>query len=185
MSQRPHIVRFAKVAAVLVAVAGMAGLALVALNRPAREPGGREAEAGSTSNPRRRQQDVPREEQVANIMNLWRSSILARDVEGVGSCDRIFGDQRALFTPPLVKSARSDPDERVRAFSTRVLGKFRDRALVPIFRELLADRSGFVRRNAAWALGEMGIQVPEARREAATPAQNSNTAVTTSSPPSP
>ena len=119
-------------------------------------------------------------------MNLWRSSILARDIEAVGNCDRIFVDQRAVFTPPLVKSARSDPDERVRAFSTRMLGKFRDQALVPLFRELLADPSPFVRSNAAWALGELGIKVPaEPRREPAPAAQKARTTVTTSPPGSP
>jgi hypothetical protein len=163
----------------------MAGVALYAANRPGRERPG--LEASSSSDPRRRSlQDVPREEQVSNVMNLWRSSILARDIEAVGNCDRIFSDQRAVFTPPLVKSARSDADERVRAFSTRMLGKFRDPALVPLFRELIADPSTFVRSNAVWALGELGIKVPaEGRREAAPAAPKARTTVTTSPPGSP
>lgn len=184
MGQRSLIVRSAKVAIVLGAVAGMAGLALYAANRPARLRS--ELETGPTSDPRRRSQDVPREVQVNNVMNLWRSAILARDIEAVGNCDRIFSDQRAVFTPPLVKSARSDPDERVRAFSTRMLGKFRDQALVPLFRELLADPGAFVRSNASWALGELGIKVPaEQRRDPAPATQKARNTVTTSPPASP
>ena len=56
----------------------------------------------------------------------------------------------------MVHLAATDPNERVRAFSTRVLGKLRQPALADAFEQLLEDGSPFVRQNAAWALGELG-----------------------------
>lgn len=45
----------------------------------------------------------------------------------------------------------------MRAFSTRVLGKFKNAAEAPLYqRLLLTDKSPYVRQNAAWALGELG-----------------------------
>jgi hypothetical protein len=95
------------------------------------------------------------EENVQRVMEAWRGAILARDADTVLVCDRAFIGDARLFTPALVKSARTDGDERVRAFSTRVLGKYVDAALIPIFRQQLDDSSPFVRENAAWALGEL------------------------------
>jgi len=46
----------------------------------------------------------------------------------------------------------------VRAFSTRVLGKYKSPTLADTFDALLADKSPFVRQNAAWALGELAAQ---------------------------
>ena len=46
----------------------------------------------------------------------------------------------------------------MRAFSTRVLGKMKNVALVEDFQRLLADKSPFVRQNAAWALGELATR---------------------------
>jgi len=62
------------------------------------------------------------------------------------------------YRSALEKSARGDADGRVRAFSTRVLGKRKNAALAPLFETLLADTSPFVRQNAAWALGELAVQ---------------------------
>ena len=36
-----------------------------------------------------------------------------------------------------------------------MLGKLKDPALAGLYKELLADKSPFVRQNAAWALGEL------------------------------
>lgn len=97
----------------------------------------------------------PIDEQVATVMAAWRTAIVGRDTETVLTCDRTFVTDARTFTPALVQSAQSDGDERVRAFSTRVLGKFADPALIEVFRKLLADGSPFVRENAAWSLGEL------------------------------
>jgi HEAT repeat protein len=59
-------------------------------------------------------------------------------------------------------SAETDSDDRVRAFSTRVLGKLKNPACAPVFQRLLADRSQYVRMNAAWGLGELAA-TPEGR----------------------
>ena len=56
----------------------------------------------------------------------------------------------------LAKSAEKDDNERVRAFSTRVLGKLKNPDEAPLYRRLLTDKSPYVRQNAAWALGELG-----------------------------
>jgi hypothetical protein len=95
---------------------------------------------------------------VTGAMTAWRGAILHHDADTVVSLDRAFlGDPRT-FTPALVESAKGDGNERVRAFSTRVLGKLRDAALVETFAALLDDGSPYVRQNAAWALGELGRQ---------------------------
>lgn len=96
------------------------------------------------------------EEQITTAMNAWRNAILVKDEETVVTMDRVFLDMPARYTPALVKSARSEDNERVRAFSTRVLGKLKDAGLAPVFGELLDDKSPYVRQNAAWALGELG-----------------------------
>lgn len=139
----------------------MAALVIAVVALRGRDDGGREDGADpAAGTPKLRTEpghlpvpEVPPEVQVANVMQLWRTAIQSRDAESVLSCDQIFREQPAIFTQALVTSARTDSEDRVRAFSTRVLGKFKDPALVPIFRELLADKSPFVRGNAAWALG--------------------------------
>ena len=60
-----------------------------------------------------------------------------------------------MFVTALIENAQSDPEERVRSFSTRVLGKLRRPESVEALRHLLKDGSQFVRFNAAWALGEL------------------------------
>jgi hypothetical protein len=95
------------------------------------------------------------EEVVDRIMQAWRAAILSHDADTVLMCDRTFLTEPGRYTAALVKSAQSDGDDRVRAFSTRVLGKLDDPLLIEIFRKQLADPSPFVRENAAWALGEL------------------------------
>jgi hypothetical protein len=98
----------------------------------------------------------PTDQQVLAVMQVWRQAILARDADSVMKCDASFLGDGPAFTPALVDSARADANERVRAFSTRVLGKLGDPKLAEVFRGLLEDPSPFVRENAAWALGELG-----------------------------
>jgi hypothetical protein len=93
---------------------------------------------------------------VTGAMTAWRGAILNHDADTVVALDRAFLDDRGAFTPALVASAKGDGNERVRAFSTRVLGKLRDAVLVETFAALLDDGSPYVRQNAAWALGELG-----------------------------
>ena len=95
------------------------------------------------------------EQAVRRVMQQWRTSILERDADGVMGCDHLFREHSRAFTPALRDSATRDSDERVRAFSTRVLGKLRDPGLAPFFLERLQDPSAFVRENGAWALGEL------------------------------
>jgi len=106
---------------------------------------------------------VPETTRISNVMNLWRQSIVVRDPEGVLACDRGFLDEPSFYMAALVESAQKDSEERVRAFSTRVLGKFTNPELGPVFLGLLKDESPFVRGNAAWALGQLS---PDLGREA-------------------
>lgn len=94
-------------------------------------------------------------EKAAKLMSLWRNAIISHDAEMVLFCDQAFLDDRAVSMPALVESAQTDANDTVRAFSTRMLGKFRDPALVSVFRHLLSDGHSYVRENAAWALGEL------------------------------
>lgn len=102
--------------------------------------------------------ELPVAEQVDNVMTVWRAAITNRNSEDVLACDRIFRDEPDKYRAALVESARKDPDERIRAFSTRVLGKLKDARLTPLFRELLTDASPHVRKNGAWALGVLGAR---------------------------
>ena len=93
--------------------------------------------------------------EVDKSVGSWRNAILAKDVETVVMLDRQFTGAPQRYAPALRDSATGDADERVRAFSTRVLGKLKDPALAGLYEQLLADKSPFVRQNAAWALGEL------------------------------
>ena len=67
-----------------------------------------------------------------------------------------FREQPDRYLAALLENAQTDSNERVRAFSTRTLGKLRRPELAPRFRTLLTDTSAYVRQNAAWAIGELG-----------------------------
>jgi HEAT repeat protein len=79
--------------------------------------------------------------------------------------DRAFAMLPGRYGPELIRVAETDPDDRVRAFSTRVLGKLKNVELADVFMRLLNDRSPFVRQNAAWALGELA-PLPRGRETA-------------------
>jgi hypothetical protein len=93
--------------------------------------------------------------QVASAMAEWREAILQKRAEQVIQLDQAFSLLPGRYGPELVRMAETDSDERVRAFCTRVLGKMKNPALVEDFQRMLADKSPFVRQNAAWALGEL------------------------------
>jgi len=93
--------------------------------------------------------------EVDHSLSDWRQAILVRDAEAVQKLDRAFLAAPDRYRTALEISAKSEADERVRAFSTRVLGKLKSPALAELFEALLADKSQFVRQNAAWALGEL------------------------------
>lgn len=93
--------------------------------------------------------------QVAGAMDEWREAILQKRAEQVIHLDQAFSLLPGRYGPELVRMAETDSDERVRAFCTRVLGKMKNPALVEDFQRMLADKSPFVRQNAAWALGEL------------------------------
>lgn len=94
--------------------------------------------------------------QVEGAMERWRKAILVKDAASVVALDVMFRAMPDRYTSALATSAEGDESERVRAFSTRVLGKFKDAAEAPLYQRLLTDKSPYVRQNAAWALGELG-----------------------------
>jgi HEAT repeat protein len=94
--------------------------------------------------------------QVDGAMGRWRTAILLKDAQSVVALDLTFRQMPDRYTAALAASAETDGNERVRAFSTRVLGKLKSSAEAPLYRRLLADQSPYVRQNAAWALGELG-----------------------------
>jgi HEAT repeats len=103
--------------------------------------------------------------QLEEVMDTWRHAIIDKNADVVVTLDQAFNVAPLRFGPPLVELAGHDADPRVRAFSTRVLGKYKNSALVDVFQVLLDDKSSFVRQNAAWALGELG-QTPAGRTAA-------------------
>ena len=94
--------------------------------------------------------------QVEGAMGRWRTAILMKDAPSVIALDLTFRQLPDRYTAALAASAESDGNERVRAFSTRVLGKLKNAAEAPLYQRLLTDKSPYVRQNAAWALGELG-----------------------------
>lgn len=94
--------------------------------------------------------------EVAASLGAWREAILVKNADTVIALDRTFLNSPDRYRAALAESAQHDTDERVRAFSTRVLGKYKRPSLAELFETLLADKSPFVRQNAAWALGELG-----------------------------
>jgi HEAT repeat protein len=125
--------------------------------RRADGPTQRGLEAARTESPEWPRQETEQEvaQEVKASLAAWRQAILDKDAEVVQSLDRAFLSSPGRYRSGLEKSARGDADERVRAFSTRVLGKQKSVDLVPLFETLLSDKSPFVRQNAAWALGEL------------------------------
>lgn len=92
------------------------------------------------------------------IFDLWRSAIVTKNAEQVLAVERSFLGDRARFHDGLAGLAEKDREERVRAFSTRVLGKLAMAGDVDLFTRLMEnDPSPYVRQNAAWALGELGL----------------------------
>ncbi|HSZ83877.1 MAG TPA: HEAT repeat domain-containing protein [Polyangia bacterium] len=94
-------------------------------------------------------------QQLHDAVDAWRQAILMRRSDAVLTLDRAFAVYPGRYGPELMTLAQSDPDERIRAFSTRVLGKIKNPELTDVFGRLLDDKSPFVRQNAAWALGEL------------------------------
>jgi HEAT repeat protein len=92
---------------------------------------------------------------VAATVTLWRNGVLQRDAETVLRLDMTFREAPDRYVTALAESAKSDPDGRVRAFSTRMLGKLERADLAELFSGLLSDQNPYVRKNAAWALGEL------------------------------
>jgi hypothetical protein len=103
---------------------------------------------------------------VDTVMAEWRNGILLKNTEAVLAADAVFRREPERFLEALMKLAETDGDERVRAFSTRVLGKLVDPACAPLLTRLLGDKSPYVRMNAAWALGELAV-TPEGHAAAA------------------
>ncbi len=101
-------------------------------------------------------------------MMRWRVAILNKDAQAVIGLDMDFKQRPDRYRAALEKSAETDENERVRAFSTRVIGKMRNPEEATLLKRLLADASPYVRQNAAWALGELrgagAIAVAELRR---------------------
>jgi HEAT repeat protein len=103
--------------------------------------------------------------QLEAAMDAWRKAIQDKDADTVMTLDRAFALLPGRYGPQLVVLAESDPDERVRAFSTRVLGKLKNVELVNVYKRLAQDPSPFVRGNAAWAVGEL-LSLPNGKTAA-------------------
>jgi hypothetical protein len=121
---------------------------------------GNNATTGNAGNDAAANADIPPvAKQVENVMANWRTGILLKNADAVVAADGIFRQEPKKFREALMTMAETDGDERVRAFSTRVLGKLMD------------DKSQYVRMNAAWGLGELATT--SEGRAAAKPALHS------------
>jgi len=96
--------------------------------------------------------------EVDSSLATWRQAIQDRNADAVVALDSAFLASPDRYRAPLEQSAKTDTDDRVRAFSTRELGKYKNPALAGLFEAQLADKSPYVRQNAAWALGELAAQ---------------------------
>jgi hypothetical protein len=104
-------------------------------------------------------------EQMDLAMEGWRQAILEKNADNVMALDRVFLLLPGRYGPQLERLAQEDPEERIRAFSTRELGKMKNVALTGLYQRLLGDKSPYVRQNAAWALGEL-ISLPQGKAAA-------------------
>jgi HEAT repeat protein len=95
---------------------------------------------------------------VEAALAAWQKAVLEKDAGTVVKLDAAFREAPGRFGDALARSAKDAPDERVRAFSTRVLGKLKQVERAELFEQLLDDASPYVRQNAAWALGELGTE---------------------------
>ncbi|HEX3698005.1 MAG TPA: HEAT repeat domain-containing protein [Polyangia bacterium] len=133
---------------------------------------GNNATTGNAGNDAAANADIPPvAKQVENVMANWRTGILLKNADAVVAADGIFRQEPKKFREALMTMAETDGDERVRAFSTRVLGKLMDPTCAPLFTRLLDDKSQYVRMNAAWGLGELATT--SEGRAAAKPALHS------------
>jgi hypothetical protein len=167
--------RAKKITAVLLAAAGVLVAVLVVTSNRGPQPGraanGRaiprfvpgSPEVPPRAEPPETPQAVALE--VDSTMAAWRNAVAVRDADTVVRIDGAFQASPERYRDALVESASGDADERVRAFSTRVLGKLKRAALADTFEKLLQDKSPYVRQNAAWALGELAAE--ESGRQAA------------------
>jgi hypothetical protein len=139
------------------------GAAVVAIRGNAGREATRSSAPGETAFGGFRTRDLPTPpdppeviaKRVEVAMSSWRTAILVRDADAVLALDREFLGAPDRYGDALTTCAQTDGDERVRAFCTRVLGKFKSSERVALFERLLSDKSSYVRQNAAWALGEL------------------------------
>jgi len=98
-----------------------------------------------------------KERQIGRLFNIWRKAVLTKNITQINQLDSQIkgcGDEAIPF---LTKLAKEDANERVRAFTVRMLGRMDIKELSSLFMELLKnDTSAFVRENSCWALGQMG-----------------------------
>lgn len=97
------------------------------------------------------------ERNIGLLMNAWREAIVLKSIKEIERLSIEIERYNKESIPFLRKLALEDENERIRAFSTRSLGRMRNAELVPLFIGLLKnDTSPFVRENAAWSLGLLG-----------------------------
>lgn len=105
-------------------------------------------------------------------LEMWRSAIITKNAQQVYAAERAFLGDKAKYHDGLAAQAEKDANDRVRAFSTRMLGKFAMAGDVDLFSRLLEnDPNPYVRQNSAWALGELKLGA-EALQRASTKDEN-------------
>ncbi len=119
-------------------------------------------------------EEVPESErQLGRVLNAWREAVVIKNINDIERLSREVDKSGESAIPFLRKLGQEDPNERVRAFAVRILGRMRRTDLTDFFMDRLKnDASPFVRENAAWALGEIGAAdaVPLLQTVAATDA---------------
>lgn len=97
-----------------------------------------------------------REPQVEELVELWRVTILRKDVRNWNASREAVLTMWDLSKPLVIRLAESDDSERVRAVNLRLLAEKASAAEAPFFADRLQkDPSPFVRENACWALGRL------------------------------
>jgi HEAT repeat protein len=93
------------------------------------------------------------------VFSSWRQALRDKNAQTVVALDRAFLDNPGRFRAGLVRLAEFDKEDRVRAFSTRVLGKMAKQEDKELFLRLLEkDKWQYVRENAAWGLGQIAAK---------------------------
>jgi hypothetical protein len=90
------------------------------------------------------------------LLRQWQLAIRQHDAKGVLDAQSTFHARQEDYREPLVKMAKEDPEDRVRAFSIAALGRMKWPPPEEFFIDRLGDAHEYPRTSALNALERIG-----------------------------